>query len=68
MIGGKELPLFEMLFMEEELNAWEKDGRDICGWVATSERFAILQVVDDGEGKGEGGGGAREEDRRGKVR
>ena len=49
MIGGKELPLFDMLFMEEELKAWEKEGRDIWGWVATSERLAIVHAVDDGE-------------------
>ena len=48
-----------MLFMEEELNAWEKEGRDICGWVATSERFAILQVVDGGEGSGRRTGGGK---------
>jgi hypothetical protein len=29
LIGGKELPLFDMLFIEEELKAWEKEGRDI---------------------------------------
>ena len=41
--------------MEEELNAWEKDGRDIWGWVATSERLAIVQVVDGGDrGEAEG--------------
>jgi hypothetical protein len=49
LIGGKALPLFEMLLMEEELKAWEKDGRDIWGWVATSERLAIVRVEDDGE-------------------
>ena len=38
-----------MLFMEEELNAWEKEGRDIWGWVATSERLAIVQVASGGE-------------------
>lgn len=53
-MGGKELPLFEMLLIEEELKAWEKEGRDIWGWVATSERFAIVHAVDDGE-KEEGG-------------
>jgi len=45
-----------MLFMEEELKAWEKEGRDIWGWVATSERLAIVHAVDDGEGR-EGRGG-----------
>ena len=63
MIGGKELPLFDMLLMEEELKAWEKDGRDIWGCVATSERLAIVHVVDDGEreeGKNVGRGEARE--------
>jgi len=52
-----------MLFMEEELKAWEKDGRDIWGCVATSERLAIVHVVDDGEreeGKNVGRGEARE--------
>jgi len=60
-MGGKELPLFEMLLIEEELKAWEKDGRDIWGWVATSERLAIVHVVGDEErgerknvGRGEG--------------
>ena len=48
-MGGKELPLFEMLLMEGELNAWEKEGRDIWGWVATSERLTIAHAVDDGE-------------------
>ena len=52
LIGGKELPLFEMLLIEEELKAWEKEGRDIWGWVATSERFAIVHVVDGGEREG----------------
>ena len=37
--------------MEEELKAWEKEGRDIWGCVATSERLAIMDVV-DGEGRG----------------
>ena len=46
--------MFEMLLIEEELKAWEKEGRDIWGWVATSERFAIVHAVDDGE-KEEGG-------------
>jgi hypothetical protein len=48
LIGGKELPLFEMLFIEEELKAWEKEGRDIWGCVATSERLAIVNVVNGG--------------------
>ena len=54
MIGGKELPLFDMLLMEEELNAWEKEGRDIWGWVATSERLAIMHAAGDG-GEGRSG-------------
>jgi hypothetical protein len=52
LIGGKELPLLDILFIEEELNACEKEGRDIWGWVATSERLAILDVVDGGVGGG----------------
>ena len=43
-----------MLFIEEELNAWEKEGRDIWGCVATSERLAIVHVVDGG-GEGRSG-------------
>ena len=52
-----------MLLMEEELKAWEKDGRDIWGCVATSERLAIVHVADGGEreeGKNVGRGEARE--------
>ena len=57
------MPLFDMLLMEEELKAWEKDGRDIWGCVATSERLAIVHVADGGEreeGKNVGRGEARE--------
>jgi hypothetical protein len=53
-MGGRELPLFDMLFIEEELNAWEKDGRDIWGCVTTSERLAIVHGVDSGERGGSG--------------
>lgn len=40
-IGGNAFPVFEMLLIEELLNACAKDGRDRETGVATSVRFAI---------------------------